>query len=182
VAGLDASLGTVDGSRIAWVVFTYIMRRYSSHVYDYLAVYTALASDSCCRSWPLLADRACPSPTRCAFQDLMDAPANSSIFLSSVNHFIPGTTVSLPTTSLCVPASRAPFFTYIKLITEVPRASQEPCAIKTGTSFFTRRAATCRSGSSRQPAMPCKTTVVEEPRAAMVCSPQHGCPRTQNVD
>jgi hypothetical protein len=40
----------------------------------------------------------------------LPTPASSS----SVNHFIPGTTVSLPTTSLCVPASRTPFFTYIK--------------------------------------------------------------------
>jgi hypothetical protein len=51
----------------------------------------------------------------------------------------------------------------IKPTTELPRLSQEPCAIKTGTSFSTRRAATCRSRSSRQRAMLCRRTVVVEP-------------------
>jgi hypothetical protein len=155
------------------------MRRYTSNSYGYLAIYTALVSDSCCRSWPLLADRACPLG-----QDVPSSwtrlPTPASF--SSVYHLTSGTIVFLPTTSLCFPASHAPFFTYIKPITEVPRASQEPCAIKTGTSFFTRRAATCRSGSSRRPAMLCKRTVVKEPRAAMVCPPQHRCSRLQGAD
>ena len=46
---------------------------------------------------------------------------------------------------------------------------QTPCATRTGTSSYTRRAVKCRSRNSRPPAMPCRRKVAEERRAGTVC-------------
>lgn len=69
----------------------------------------------------------------------------------------------------CLLRRAPPFFTCITTPQTHPPRRQRPCATKTGTSFSTRRAARCRSKSSRPRASLCRKTTAALHRATTVC-------------
>jgi hypothetical protein len=90
------------------------MRRYAWYPYDYILQYTlhppqtaVVEAGRCWLIVPAQVRQDVPSKT---LWTCLPTPAS----FSSVHHLISGAIIFLPTTSLCVPASRTPFFTYIK--------------------------------------------------------------------